>query len=500
MLILLLCRLMGRDTKRWNRTSSRWNTRGATDEKRRPEYPFQRLVRKLGYITLWWRTKKRHLLQAVFIIAVISIFAHSYRCFFMSVATGGQQKTGLSVFQVSAPLMGTEPDQRVDSVQYTCAPWLRGENRTIVLRTQDRLQGWDGYQSGGGYLGGEAYWTASLDYALKQMGFRVEYSSHLAFGNATDIERLESGSMHRVVVDGAFLKDDNWTNAILDRPDLMCKVRHIEWWQWSADRYQEKLHRYHYPFDPRRALKPFAYEGDSMSLAAFFVHSQVTLPPLTELSPPYDSKPKALLLDKECRFPAQVVQTLITEGFELHVTCHSSKAKYNLVSTIPPEYVTQIVKHTKMTPLRFAEMLRYNVSMVVGFGKPLSSPTPYEALANGAAFLHPIPPETKSRSQFASTFVVKKIQHRPLMHLGMPYIYNYEMVLGDDNATASAILRAAKLASARQNRFVSYIPYQHRLESVQAQVCANIIEADGPCLCLHSGDSCRDDHFNIPPK
>jgi len=357
--------------------------------------------------------------------------------------------------------------------QFSCAPWIKAENRTIILRTQYRLQGWEGYQSGGGYLGGEAYWTASLDYALSQLGFNVEYSSHIPFGNELDKKRLMNGSIYRIIVDGAFIKD-NFTSDLLNQPEIMCKVRHAEWWQLRRDKegYEEHINKYFNPMDPRRALKPYPYEGDSMSLAAFFIHSQVLLPAMTQITPPLidNSLPAALLLGKKCRFPPTIIGRLIDEGFQLHVTCLSKRSRRFLVENFPSEYVNRIVNHGRMTPLRFAKLLRYNVTMVIGFGQPYESPTPLEALANGAAFIHPIYNNTHDRPQ-----------HRQLMNLGIPYVYNYELH-NDSNQTVEGILRAARLASLPDNRFVSFIPYAHRLESVKAQVCANLIESDAPCL------------------
>ena len=38
-----------------------------------------------------------------------------------------------------------------------------------------RLHSWDSYVAGKGYLGGEAYWAAGIDYVLRRLGFDIVY-------------------------------------------------------------------------------------------------------------------------------------------------------------------------------------------------------------------------------------------------------------------------------------------------------------------------------------
>jgi len=376
---------------------------------------------------------------------------------------------------------------------YECAPWLDRKDSKIVLRTQSRFQGWQAYQDGIGYLGGEAYWTATIEYALAEMGFEVVYAKASQFD---DIKLAQEA--HRIIVDGAFLFD-NFTEELLDNPDIMCKLRHTEWWQLpsGSDLLHQRLARYHAPYDPKRGIKPFSYanfdQPDELGFVPFFVQSEVTLPPLTEITPPLGTK-SALLMDKECRFSSDLILSLLNEGFELHLTCIWGDALKKLEKLIGRELMSKLILHPTMKPKEFASMIRHDVTVVIGFGMPLSSPTPYEALANGAAFLHPITVENKklkatrvcnTTTSIDVDCLIKKhdgvAQHPHLMRLGEPYVYNYLKVQGNPKVTDDNILQAAKKAIS--NRFTHYIPPEHSLANVKRNVCENIIEQDRPCLC-----------------
>jgi len=56
------------------------------------------------------------------------------------------------------------------------------------------------------------------------------------------------------------------------------------------------------------------------------------------------------------------------------------------------------------------------MNLVIGFGKPLLSPTPFEALAQGCAFLNPLLPGRKHT----------RTQNDALLGVGEPYVYEYD--------------------------------------------------------------------------
>ena len=142
------------------------------------------------------------------------------------------------------------------------------------------------------------------------------------------------------------------------------------------------------------------------------------------------------------------VELLIQSGFQLHVTCKESTP-------------SSIINHGPLKPDEFILLLR-KMAFVIGLGHPLDSPTPLEAIANGAAWLNP-----SSISAYDDTKVVKIMhsQHQGLKVLGMPYVYNVDL------ANVTSVLLAAERAF--KNRFHGFVSFWNREESVAAQVCSN---------------------------
>jgi hypothetical protein len=53
-------------------------------------------------------------------------------------------------------------------------PWIPAKQRVIAFESKSWLQTWKSYHSSlKVYHGGKAYWSASLDYVLQQLGFQV---------------------------------------------------------------------------------------------------------------------------------------------------------------------------------------------------------------------------------------------------------------------------------------------------------------------------------------
>lgn len=125
-----------------------------------------------------------------------------------------------------------------------------------------------------------------------------------------------------------------------------------------------------------------------------------------------------------------------------------------------------------MHPIDYSKLMR-EVAFLIGFGMPPDSPSPYEALANGAAYI-------QIKCKCAEKCRVGAIQHAALRNLGFPYVYDYEREC-NDTKTATSVVEAA--GRAYNNPFPSYIPSQHSLGTVLSQVCTNLIESTAMCDC-----------------
>ena len=341
-------------------------------------------------------------------------------------------------------------------LKYECAPWIPQEQRRVILRKHHRLNDWRSYQNGEGYLGGEGYWSASLMFVLQSLGFEVEVDGHNPYGNAEDMERIRNGEIYRIIVDADYNQDEVTDEALGD-PDVLCKVRHLEWWDKPDEKLLEQYE------DPRQVLTPYIFPGSKATGMPFFVHSEVTLPPITKI----ESRGRtAYLHHKECGFPKVIVQGLLQAGYELHLTCFGDLRKH-IDPMVPDKYIDKVIHHSKLTTIELSKVLR-KVSMVIGFGDPRNSPTHYEGLANGAALLNPVSANGKQS------------QHSILQNLGAPYVYNY-LKSTDEAERLKNILEMAEMAVS--NPFGSHIPFDHRFDVVRQRVCANLIETDSICNC-----------------
>ena len=136
--------------------------------------------------------------------------------------------------------------------------------------------------------------------------------------------------------------------------------------------------------------------------------------------------------------------------------------------------------HGMMAPREFALLLR-RMAFLVGVGAVAVSPSPLEALANGAAYLNPRNQSSSGRggtsaSSGGASAKAYRYQHPILAGVGAPYVYNYDV--DQPESLVAAAERATRV------RFASFVPQQHRLETAIASACANFIDHDAPCACM----------------
>jgi len=347
----------------------------------------------------------------------------------------------------------------------------------IAFEKKKWMQSWNSYHTSKRvYHGGEAYWAASLDYALQQLGFRV-------------VRRRMDASLLKDMRDDKIFKfifnsnaPNNYPKSLKQSPlfrdpEITCRIHFLDWWagdlRYNMNGTSEQESYNPFPadaieigYDARHVLAPLP--GSTNMPINYFVHSQVTLPPIATL----EQKPRAgFLLSKHCTFDVPVVRALLDADFTLHTTCFDKKDQLKLETELGG-VSSSLVHHSKMLPMDFSRLMR-DVAFIIGFVDPLDSPSPYEALANGAAYL-------QIKCSCSSKCRVGAIQHRSLRKLGFPYVYDYHRDCNDSIAGNSVVEAAER---AYNNPFASFIPFQHSLGTVLSQVCSNLIESNAMCAC-----------------
>ena len=367
-----------------------------------------------------------------------------------------------------------------------CAPWLAAPPVIAIAG----FASWEEYNSGrsGMNLGGENYWAASLHFALRLLNVTVEFVDWDAF-LATRADELRSGAVHRLIggASGDAIEEvlkPGRRSAALDDPRVLCRVRWLAFWgNYVPSAGSPALSLKH--LDLRNLFTPF---NDRLSTPLpFFVHSLVTLPRSVASA---RVRPRSgLVLGKRATAwrpsSSSIVTSLLARGFTIYATCSGAGC-----AALP----NGVVGVGKLSPRDYALLLR-NVSFLLGLGAPLISPSPYEAIAAGAAYLNPVwevhsiasppsfaraassssPPPQQQAALAGLTAISFLTMHAPLASLGQPYVYDYDP---DDVKT---VLAAAERAV--RVRFASFVPATHRVGAVAATVCANLIESSSLCDC-----------------
>ena len=372
------------------------------------------------------------------------------------------------------------------------------------------LRTFESYQSGKGYLGSETYWSSSIHYVLRSLNVTVDVypTRPLAYDARVggpknnslmaDLAELKRASLqrpyHRLVLAGYPAARFPLLTRLLE-PSLLCRTRIAAWWdvgvastvgerggfdkdlssEPAVAGEREASAAAHEPVDPRLVLTPHA--NDLGSPIPYFAHSTVTLPPSTDAT---GRGRNGFLLGKSClllnRNP-HVIQSLLAAGFTLHSTASCA------------HLWPSVRYHGMMAPREFALLLR-RMAFLVGVGAVAVSPSPLEALANGAAYLNPrnqTPSPGRAGGVASSGGAPAKAyryQHPILAGVGAPYVYSYDV--DQPESLVAAAERATRV------RFASFVPQQHRLETAIASACANFIDHDAPCACMAAramGDS-----------
>lgn len=279
------------------------------------------------------------------------------------------------------------------------------------------------------------------------------------------MQQLKRGEIHQIITDvsyGGGIRE----LGIWDLPELLCKVHMMVWWSSHKRNWNEI------------SVLPMQYDKISSTLAhfvPFFPHQVVMDPPIKEM---ITRSRRAIFIfgRKTHQIVPEVLVALYNAGLELHF-------QYNLKILRPERHAIfnqvhgNFTFHPKYTtPQEYAKEILQKVAMVIGFGDPVDSPTPIEALYNGAMFLNSLQNENDVGGNKRTNM------HNALVNVAPPYVYNYNASCfnnGDHlKILVSLVLEVGETASAQP--FVSFTPADYCLGAVNAHVCANIIEYD-PC-------------------
>lgn len=200
------------------------------------------------------------------------------------------------------------------SLPYTCAPWIK--NRKVLFMD---LATMDLYYSRKKdiYRGGEYYMSASLDYALRENGFTVEWHSVTSICNNRGGLATIAKNYHRIFANGIAPWEELQVSDTLSWSN-MCKCCSFHWWENIKAPPSETV-----PFDHRQFLKPYPTADFYNTYLGYFPHSVLLR---TEYPSPARAKVGVLLGKTPGKFKApafqRVIQALLDNGFELHTTCN----------------------------------------------------------------------------------------------------------------------------------------------------------------------------------
>ena len=334
------------------------------------------------------------------------------------------------------------------------------------------------------YRGGEAYWSACVDYVLR---YALNFSTHFYSLTGRDVSKAPGfrqgevldAAYHRAVMDGkpcrwlssmahVLLNDHDWREAI-------CRVRIMDWWSSRMPRHGECDDGIHgilprgYSWQNSATLTPYRTSFPSIPI---FPLSLLTLPASTVAA----RGRVGFVYAKECSVlhtmgVEDAIGALLDAQFELHtLAAPTPDCKFAHFSRF-----VQRGQHGHISPTQYAALFR-DMAFVVGTGAPFLSPTPLEALAQGAAFLNPL----------VNGSLESEDGHYQHQHLakttGPPYSYKY------DRRAPKTLVAAAEAAV--RNRFASHVPFSNRPEATAAAACAMLADELGS-MCRPYNDTAK---------
>ncbi|KAF7367005.1 hypothetical protein MSAN_00959400 [Mycena sanguinolenta] len=272
---------------------------------------------------------------------------------------------------------------------------------------------------------GEAIWANSTVRALRSLGYSLLYST----GKKEQMSQLYSMFRHLVV---AVLADtSDIKECFHDRDCVLMEnnPRGIPAW---------KLFSFHFwgsadnPLGRKWTLSPEPWKDSYNTYLGYSIEPQCA----RQTFVPHDARPaQAFVYSKDVKNFQGGEYAWAHDFFD----AASAAAGVEFIAGVKqdlPEFFPNITNVGFMPQTEFYETIARS-KVVVGIGRPITSPTAYDALCFGVPFINPILGWDKNRPSDKTRW---NSQHNTLKHLDPPYVYN--VFRDDKEGFVNAVVQA----------------------------------------------------------
>ncbi|KAF7294174.1 hypothetical protein HMN09_01145800 [Mycena chlorophos] len=366
-------------------------------------------------------------------------------------------------------------NQKTMQALFTClAEDNCAQNQTNVVllgsyHFRGALLGWDG---------GEDLWARSTVEALQLLGYSVLYATqnlqrtiqvYQTFSTFISMVLLNPEELDRCFNDPASL-----CSKTPENPDGIpaWKLFSFNWWTIGS-----------HPLDARWILSPEQYRGPG-SDHTYTGYSVEAACAARQFVPHAERarRPQVYVMGKNGRYfaagkrawePSQLaLAAKALESAPVQLEDDATQVRFlvglredGLPEEFSQEERTALHDLGRLTPTEFYDTLAHSVALV-GMGAPGTSPTPYDALCLGVAFINPVHIWDRANPTNRKAW---SAQHETLKFLDPPYVYN--VFVGDTGAFVSAVKSAA------ENPIESFVLPEMRLPEI-AERLGHILRTD----------------------
>ncbi|KAJ6470920.1 hypothetical protein C8R45DRAFT_1014892 [Mycena sanguinolenta] len=303
---------------------------------------------------------------------------------------------------------------------------------------------------------GEAIWANSTVLALKRLGYSFLYST----GSKDRMSQLYAMFRHLVV---AVLADtSDIKECFHDRDCVLMEnnPRGIPAW---------KLFSFHFwgsadnPLGRKWTLSPEPWKDSYNNYLGYSIEPQCA----RQTPVPPAARPEQAFVYSKTATNFQGSEYPWAPDFFDAAAAAAAGVEFiaGVKQDVVPDYFPNITNVGFMPQTEFyATIARSRV--VVGIGRPMTSPTAYDALCLGVPFINPILGWDKNKPTDKTRW---NSQHNTLKHLDPPYVYN--VFKGDKDGFVDAVVQATSTP------IESFVLPAMRMSAVEARMAA-ILETD----------------------
>lgn len=210
--------------------------------------------------------------------------------------------------------------------------WWNGSEGLKIAFVGPRFHSWDSYHNMKGYMGGEAYWAASVHFVLREFGYDVDFLDHFD-------PTIPNKNYYRLIFDGY---PQQKISGLIRWPKILCRSRVLHFWggiEWKSE--DPRLAG----VDPRLVITPYMDPKYPASPVPFFPHSLVY-----NGSEATSSRARTgFILGKKCTYfsepQVQHLIFLLSESFELHSTANCfSNMNIIIHGMLPPASLINVLR------------------------------------------------------------------------------------------------------------------------------------------------------------